>query len=1168
MKKYTVSDHPAVAIIGMGGMFAGSENLDAYWRTLLGGMDCITEPPEGRRDLNDYFSTDPAQPDHIYCKRGGFLPATAFDPTEFGIPPTTLEATDTSQLLGLVGAKMALSDAGYGDDKGFDHERTSVILGITGTQELVIALGSRLGHPIWRRALSGKGLDSRQISAIMDELSDSYVSWQENSFPGLLGNVVAGRICNRLNLGGTNCGVDAACASSLGAVHLALLELYTGKSDMVVTGGVDTLNDIFMHMCFSKTGVLSKTGDARPFSENADGTVLGEGVGMLVLKRLEDAKRDNDRIYAVIRGIGASSDGKSQSIYAPRVEGQARALSDAYAHAGVAPETVGLVEAHGTGTRVGDEVEFSALKKVFGAAAGKGKCALGSVKSMIGHAKAAAGAAGLIKAALALYHKVLPPTLKADSADPKLQVADSPFYLSTRTRPWFNPGNTPRRSGVSAFGFGGSNFHVVLEEYNGEKTEPAWDGAVELVALSAADPAGLVRSLADLGAQLKSLPSETEVRYAAGQSRKTFDSQHPHRLVMVVDFRQGRDAMDGVFSAASAVVAENRTVMSSANGIYYAAGDAPAGKTAFLFPGQGSQYVGMGKDLVCRFPEAMAAVAAAGKGMNGDDPLWACIFPEPPLSDEDRQRQDMALRQTHVAQPAIGAISLAMLNVLARFGIKPDGVAGHSYGELSALFAAGCMDADTFHHLSLLRGRLMADAGKNKDAGAMLAVFASPEVLTGLLKSHPDGVLANHNSPNQGVLSGPEKTIAAIQAECAQKKIKTVLLPVAAAFHSPLVAAAQMPFAQAVEAAAFADGKIPIYANVTAGMYPGDASAAADLLGRQLVSPVLFQQMIEQMADDGIRVFVEVGPKAVLSGLVRAILGAGNRLDDTTVLAVDRSAGKDGILDLAHVIGHLAAIGLTVDLTQWERPVPQPRTRNMMIPLAGNNYRTPQSPKPAFKLTKTETTATGPVIPVAPSSSTDTGQPAPTPPHIQTQAMTNHSKFEKKTTPSAPASPPLASPATAASGSHFLNEALWVVQKGLDSIGALHQQTAAAHQKFLETQAMATKSLEAMMQSTRDWVSAMATGTQPAVFAQKASPSPLSRPAPPQPEAPQEMPLPSPVLPRPADPGVIPAASVRPESPSSEVTVIQNALVEIISELTGYPPEMLGLDQDIESDLG
>jgi acyl transferase domain-containing protein len=392
MTPNTKTNQQPIAIIGMGGMFAGSKNIKDYWRTLLNGIDCITDPPETHRQLNDYYDADPKRPDHIYCTRGGFLPTVPFDPTEFGIPPAALEATDTSQLLSLLATKMALSDAGYGEDREFDRERTSVILGVTGTQELVISLGSRLGHPLWRKALENKGLNDQQKTSIIKDISNSYVPWQENSFPGLLGNVVAGRICNRLNLGGTNCVVDAACASSLSALHLGLMELHTGKSNMVVTGGVDTINDIFMHMCFSKTGVLSHSGDARPFSAEADGTVLGEGIGILVLKRLDDAERDGDRIYALIRGIGSSSDGKSQSIYAPRPEGQARALIEAYRNAGISPDTVDLVEAHGTGTRVGDEMEFTALKSVFGAVNPNGnRCALGSVKSMIGHTKAAAG---------------------------------------------------------------------------------------------------------------------------------------------------------------------------------------------------------------------------------------------------------------------------------------------------------------------------------------------------------------------------------------------------------------------------------------------------------------------------------------------------------------------------------------------------------------------------------------------------------------------------------------------------------------------------------------------------------------------------------------------------------------------------------------------------------
>ena len=263
-----------VAIIGMGCLFPKSTGLKKYWQLLYRGRDAISEVPESHWQPSDYFDSDPKRPDHVYCKRGGFLDPVAFDPGEFGILPNALEATDTSQLLGLLTAKMALEDSGYGDGQEFDRDHTSVILGVTGTQELVIPLSSRLGYPRWRKALEESALPPDKTEEIIQRISDSYVSWQENSFPGLLGNVVAGRICNRLDLRGTNCVVDAACASSLSAVHLALLELMSGRSDMVITGGVDTLNDIFMHMCFSKTQTLSTTGDARPFSKDADGTVL------------------------------------------------------------------------------------------------------------------------------------------------------------------------------------------------------------------------------------------------------------------------------------------------------------------------------------------------------------------------------------------------------------------------------------------------------------------------------------------------------------------------------------------------------------------------------------------------------------------------------------------------------------------------------------------------------------------------------------------------------------------------------------------------------------------------------------------------------------------------------------------------------------------------------
>ena len=318
--------------------------------------------------------------------------------------------------------------------------------------------------------------------------------------------MAAGRIANRLDLGGTNCVVDAACASSLGAVNLAMLELAAGRCDIALSGGLDTFNDIFMYMCFSKTPALSPSGDARPFDADSDGTVLGEGLGILVLKRLDDARRDGDRIYAVIRSMGSSSDGKGQAVYAPSASGQVKALRQAYELAGVSPGSIELVEAHGTGTRVGDAIELEALERVYGNRnSGSPWCALGSIKSQVGHTKAAAGAAGLIKTALALYHKVLPPTIKVSQPIAPLASGDSPFYLNTESRPWLPRHGHPRRAAVSAFGFGGSNFHCLLEEAGPEPAAIDWGGDVQILAYSDDDPgrlaAGLPRWIGDVAWQ-------------------------------------------------------------------------------------------------------------------------------------------------------------------------------------------------------------------------------------------------------------------------------------------------------------------------------------------------------------------------------------------------------------------------------------------------------------------------------------------------------------------------------------------------------------------------------------------------------------------------------------------------------------------------------------------
>ncbi len=412
-----------------------------------------------------------------------------------------------------------------------DRNRVSVVLGVTGTLELVIPLGARLGHPKWKQAMHDAGIPADLAADAAARIAESYVPWQENSFPGLLGNVVAGRIANKLDLGGTNCVVDAACASSLSAVHLAALELQAGRCDVAVTGGCDTFNDIFMYMCFSKTPALSPTGDAKPFAEDGDGTILGEGLGMVVLKRLADAERDGDTIYAVMKSVGSSSDGKGNAIYAPSAAGQKKALLTAYNLAGVAPDTIELVEAHGTGTKVGDTVEITALTDVYttsartvGAPKPRPWAAIGSVKSQIGHTKAAAGAASLIKAALAVYFKVLPPTLKVTRPVDPLLAADTPFYVNAEMRPWLPRAEHPRRAALSAFGFGGSNFHAVLEEHRAEKFEPDWDGSVEIVALSANSTRALVEELDRLSGVLNN-PSPTPPLGREGL--KTTDSSAP-----------------------------------------------------------------------------------------------------------------------------------------------------------------------------------------------------------------------------------------------------------------------------------------------------------------------------------------------------------------------------------------------------------------------------------------------------------------------------------------------------------------------------------------------------------------------------------------------------------------------------------------------------------------
>ena len=998
-----------IAIVGMSCLFPGASGLREYWANVRDGVDAITDVPASHWSVGDYFDADPKAPDMTYGRRGGFLDAVDFDPMGFGISPLDLEATDSTQLLGMHVAREALRDAGYGaDGRDFDRERTSVILGVSGTLPLVIPLGARLGHPIWRQALAEAGVDPETGEDVIARIADGYVPWQENSFPGLLANVVAGRIANRLDLHGTNCIVDAACASSLSAIHLASLELEAGRADMVLSGGLDTFNDIFMYMCFSKTPALSASGNAQPFNRDADGTILGEGVGVVALKRLADAERHGDRIYAVIKGLGSSSDGKGQAVYAPSPEGQARALRVAYRNADVTPDTVGLVEAHGTGTIVGDATEARGLTSVYEDTGREGSwCALGSVKSMIGHTKAAAGAAGLIKAVMALHHKILPPTIKVETPNEAVSPGETPFYVNTEKRPWLPESSHPRRAGVSAFGFGGSNFHCVVEEYESQASHVDWDGRDQILAFSAASREDLVSKLKDFDAGSEWV----EMGGRAAETREDFDASHEVRLLIVVE-QDGKSPAD-LIDMALARLEEPQSAWSLPQGVFFGSGSSRGGWAA-CFPGQGAQHVGMLRELVCRFPVAADTLSAA----NENTPwLVDSLYPHSAFDDDSRAEQEAELRATQTAQPAIGAVSLGAFRVLEQFGMTPDATCGHSYGELVALCAAGRMRPAELHELSRIRGELMT-AGEG-DHGSMLAVAAESDRVQALLQQHDLAlVVANNNAPRQVVLSGVTDEIGRASDILFDEGIRTKKLPVSAAFHSALVAEAATPFAAYLKDVKLKKGAVPVYANTTGTTYPNTPAAAQKVLARQLASPVDFVKCVRAMFDDGIRTFVEVGPGRRLSGLIGEILAG----EDITVVAVDASSGqRPGLVDLARMLAQFAAAGHGVDLDRWDEGAFEAWRREaarekpaMTVKISGANHVKERPKRPPRAAVPT---------PVA-------GAPAP-----------------------APSPPPAFEPAAAVtSDPQVLAEAMRASQASLAALVRLQEQTAEVHRQFLESQ--------------------------------------------------------------------------------------------------------------------
>ena len=1109
------SKHPPIAIVGLGALFPGSTDASGMWRDIVAGKDQLTEIPKAHWLIDDFYDADPKAPDKTYARRGGFIPEVAFDPLEHGMPPNVIPATDTSQLLGLIVAKQLLEDATHGHFPDALRERTSVIIGITSAQELLVEMGSRLQRPIWVRALREHGLPEDEVQKVCDRISGSYTPWQENTFPGLLGNVVAGRIANRLNLGGTNCVVDAACASAFGALAMGVQELHLGSSDLVITGGVETFNDIFMFMCFSKTTALSFSGDCRPFDAKSDGTMLGEGIGLLGLRRLEDAERDGNPIYAVIKSVGSSSDGRAKSIYAPVSAGQAKALRRAYEGAGFGPDTVELVEAHGTGTKAGDAAEFGGLQTVFTEFGRKDTqwCALGSIKSQIGHTKASAGAAGLMKATLALHNKILPPTIKVDTPNPALKIEETPFYLNTQAKPWVREHSHPRRAGVSSFGFGGSNFHITLEEYTGRAKTAARMRAlqVELVALSAKEPAALVAAMDAVLADLKAGASLSGV---AADAATRFDASADCRLAIVATSTADLEKQLGLARPKA-----DGPAFTLPGGPTYGRGAKSDGSVAFLFPGQGSQAVGMGRELALAFDAARQAWDDHAGLEFGDadqkSTIHRMVFPPSVFTDEARAAQTARLTATEWAQPALGLASLATLRLLRHLGLDGDVFGGHSFGEVTALHGGGAIDATSMLQTARKRGELMRDAATTP--GAMWAISLGKQTVEALEASlKAPVVIANRNSKKQVVIAGPTEAVDAAAAELKAQGFKGTRLPVATAFHSSVVAGSVDPFASFLKSQPITVPRKPVYANATAQRYTGGEDGIRATLASQIASSVRFSEEIEAMYADGVRTFVEVGPGAVLTGLVQDTLGELPHL----AIPTDRR-GSSGAAVFLQAVGTLVANGFAVDLaklfegTRVEARREAPKAHAIM--LSGANYAKPYPPKEG-----------------------SAALPKPNPPRK--------------------AVPPVTMPAfmAAAGPMTFVEENSTAKLNSnqdpewLRAFAEVQRQTAEAHSAYQRSMAEAHM---AFLRTSEAAIASISGQTLPAFVA----PAPLVAP----------VPTFAPLLTMPAAPPVT-GASVAP-APAPAVAAgpsISEALLGVVADKTGYPKDMIGLDMEIESDLG
>ncbi|HLY16395.1 MAG TPA: SDR family oxidoreductase [Bryobacteraceae bacterium] len=928
----------AVAIVGAGAVLPDAPNVEAFWQNVKKGRYSISEVSPDRWDPALYYDADHNASDKTYSKIGGWVREYDWNPLKWrmAVPPRVVDAMDEAQKWAIACTHQALEDYGY-PRRPLDTDRTAVILGNAMAGEKHYFTSLRVYFPEYARELADSAgfaalpeAVRRDItSQLHDRMTRLVPDVTEDTMPGELANCIAGRIANIFNFHGPNFVTDAACASAMAAFSAAIEGLVQRQYDVAVTGGIDRNMGAPTFVKFCKIGALSATG-SRPYAQGADGFVMGEGAVIFLLKRLADAERDGDRIYAVVRGMGGSSDGKGKGITAPNPAGQKLCIRRAWENAGLSPATASLIEGHGTSTRVGDLVEVESFTDVLSSFhVPKGSVALGSVKSNIGHLKGAAGSAGILKAALALRDKVLPPSVNCGQPSPDIDFTHSPLYVNGELRPWPAAADGARRAGVSAFGFGGTNFHAVLEEYvphrlsgNGKRPQaqvqvPAVPGNLPAQTKSTEAPKAPLRGALVLGGptpgaiteRLASIQKEAAAgRAPALAAPAESDLRAPERLA--IDYADAADLADKSAKALKALAANQPAVWKAlrAQGIFRGTGPAP--KVAFLYTGQGSQYVNMLKPLRAAEPIVAETFAEADRVMTPilGKPLSEFIFVDRTDARAVAQAEEQ-LRQTAITQPAMLATDLALTRMLAAYGIRPDMTMGHSLGEYGALEAAGAIPfADALEAVAA-RGREMTRVSM-ADNGRMAAVFAPLAEIERILKTI-DGyvVIANINSGSQGVIGGASAAVERAIEVFKKAGYDAVPLPVSHAFHTSIVAPASQPLRQVLERLHLTSPRLPMVANVNGEFYPMGPDVVPqmlDILARQMASPVQFVKGLRTLYDAGARVFVEVGPKKALQGFAEDVLG-----DRGDVLALFTNHPKFGdIVSFNQALCGLYAAGL------------------------------------------------------------------------------------------------------------------------------------------------------------------------------------------------------------------------------------------------------------------